>query len=298
MRILIVGAKGFIGSHFVDYFNSKGDEVFKVISSGIASNTTFLVNQLDPDFHSILDSNYFDLIINASGSKGVGFSWENTEEDHKLNVVVNQKLLQAVLDSGQNPKIIHFSSAAVYGNPQELPIKESFEPAPISPYGFHKLQAENLMQEYARLYNLNTVSLRVFSVYGPGLRKQLLWDVYQKLMAAKDGEIILYGTGKESRDFIFIDDLVFAVQQIIQKGEFTGRAYNVANGIEVSIHELVEKYLSNFSKKVELKFGGEMKKGDPVNWRADISSLSELGYQPKIEIEEGLQSYSKWIENA
>ncbi len=297
-KILVVGSRGFIGQNVKRHFEEKGDEVYSVTTSQDENQKSFQVEKLDPDYLSIFKKHEFDIVINASGSKGVGFSWENTFEDHLMNVTVNSRLLQAIVDTNQNPKFLHFSSAAVYGNPKSLPIKEDFKTEPISPYGFHKLQAETLLKEYHDLYDLQTVNLRVFSAYGPGLRKQLLWDVFQKIVKAGDGPITLYGTGNESRDFIYIEDILQAIDLILEKASFQGEVFNIANEKEVQISEIVSRFLEALNKDNEIIFGGEEKKGDPINWKADISKLKDLGYQQKNELKEGLIKYSKWIENA
>lgn len=296
MKILIVGANGFIGSHSKNYFQKKGAEVYTAVSSESQEANSFIIDKKDPNYHDIFDKNQFDVVINAAGSKGVGFSWTNPEEDYVLNVLNNSRLLQAIVDSGQNPKVIHFSSAAVYGNPKVLPIKESFDLNPISPYGFHKLQAENLLLEYHNLYGLQTCNLRVFSVYGPQLRKQILWDVYQKVKASDNSQINLYGTGGESRDFIYIDDLLEVISVVLENGIFDGRSYNVGNGIEIKISDLVGQYLEALKLEIQPVFGGEEKKGDPIHWCADIEELKKMGYSQNVSLREGLIQVAEWIE--
>lgn len=295
MKILIIGINGFIGSNLSRYFESMGHEVIGITAQGISRKNLFVIDKLTPEYDFIFQEHTFDVVINAAGSKGVGFSWENTVVDHTLNVLNNAKLLEAIKKSGQNPKIIHFSSAAVYGNPKQLPISEVDAVQPISPYGFHKLQAENLMLEYHELYGLQTCNLRVFSVFGPGLKKQLLWDVYQKILATRSGQISLFGTGAESRDYIYIDDLMSVIEILLDKGAFIGGVYNVANGIDIRIDEIVSNFIVALETDVAVSFNGEQKKGDPKNWRADIGRLKALGYEPGNNIHEELKEYAKWL---
>jgi dTDP-glucose 4,6-dehydratase/UDP-glucose 4-epimerase len=135
--------------------------------------------------------------------------------------------------------------------------------------------------------------LRIFSAYGEGLKKQLFWDLYKK---TKDQQnITLYGTGKESRDFIYILDLINAIELIANRAGFHGEVINIANGEEVFIEDCVTKFYNNFDTPVDYQFSGHGRAGDPNNWIADISTLKSLGYERKYSLEEGLQNYYKWI---
>ncbi len=190
-------------------------------------------------------------------------------------------------------KFINFSSAAVYGNPSKLPIAESFPAKPLSPYGFHKLQSEYLLTEYHKSLGLHTCSLRVFSAYGEGLKKQLFWDLYQK--AQRNDTVELFGTGQESRDFIYIKDLIRAVDLLIHHAPFEGDIFNVATGKETTIAEAARIFFSLYDPGKKFFFSGKAKIGDPNNWRADISALQSMGFQPTVTLEEGLNSYVKWL---
>ena len=293
MKLLIIGSKGFIGKHCVDFFSKNGNFVYEADIIDDDATNYFKLNPSYTDFNRIFENNKFDICINCSGSANVSFSFENPEIDFELNVVNVQKLLAAILIHNSDCKFINFSSAAVYGNPKSLPIKENFILKPLSPYGFHKLQSEFLLKEYHKFFNLKTCSLRVFSAYGPGLRKQLFWDLFLK--CSQENFIKLYGTGNESRDFIYIDDLLQAVDLVIYKSSFKGEVFNVASGKEVSIKEATEIFLKYISTETKLNFSGEQKKGDPNNWLADISSLTKLGFKQKVSFELGIKNVVKWM---
>ncbi|GGF08358.1 NAD-dependent epimerase/dehydratase family protein [Flavobacterium limi] len=293
MKILIIGSKGFIGSHCVDYFSNKGFEVWEADVNASQKEKFYKIERKNSDFSVAFKENKFDVCINASGSAHVGFSFENPSLDFELNVVNVQKILVAIRDYNSNCKFINFSSAAVYGNPKVLPISESTDCKPLSPYGFHKLQSELLLTEYHKFFGLNTCSLRVFSAYGPGLKKQLFWDLYQK--AAQNNAVSLFGTGNETRDFIFIDDLLEIIKLIIDKSPFTGSIYNVASNTETTIAQAANVFIKEFSPQKKLVFNGETKIGDPNNWVADISKISEMGFQKTVGIEEGIKKYAKWV---
>lgn len=293
MKILIIGSKGFIGSHCVDYFESKGFEVFQADISVSLESNYYQIETHNSDFTLPFKENQFDVCINASGSAHVGFSFENPSKDFELNVINVQKILVAIRDYNSNCKFINFSSAAVYGNPQILPITENSSCKPLSPYGFHKLQSELLLTEYHKFFGLHTCSLRVFSAYGPRLKKQLFWDLYQK--ALQDEVISLFGTGKETRDFIYINDLLQIIDLVIQNSYFQGSIYNVASNQEITITLASQIFLQEFSSNKKVVFNGDVKVGDPNNWLADIETLKNYGFKPQFNLHLGIKKYAEWL---
>jgi UDP-glucose 4-epimerase len=293
MKILIIGSKGFIGSHCVDYFQSKGFEVFQGDVNESKESNFYKIERQNSDFSLPFKEHQFDVCINAAGSAHVGCSFENPSRDFELNVVNVQKILVAIRDLNSNCKFINFSSAAVYGNPQFLPITENSSCKPLSPYGFHKLQSELLLTEYHKFFGLNTCSLRIFSAYGPRLKKQLFWDLYQKTL--QDEVISLYGTGSETRDFIYIDDLMQIMDLVIQHSPFQGSIYNVASHVETTITEAARVFLDEFSSEKRLVFNGEVKVGDPNNWLADMENLKKYGFEPQFNLSLGLKKYAAWL---
>jgi UDP-glucose 4-epimerase len=293
VKILIIGSKGFIGTHCVSYFQSKGLEVFQADVSTSSEVNYYQIESQNSDFSLPFKEHQFDVCINASGSAHVGFSFENPSKDFELNVVNVQKILVAIRDYNSSCKFINFSSAAVYGNPQFLPITENSTCKPLSPYGFHKLQSELLLTEYHNFFGLNTCSLRVFSAYGPRLKKQLFWDLYQK--AIKEETVSLFGTGNETRDFIFIDDLIQILDLVIHNSPFQGSIYNVASQVETRIADAAQIFINEFSPKKQLVFNGEVKVGDPNNWLADMKCLKDFGFKPQFDLQTGLKKYAEWL---
>jgi len=292
-KLLVIGAEGFIGSHCLRYFSEAGWEVWGADIHPAPLPRRFLIDSGRPDFQSIFKEQKFNVCINASGSANVGYSLEHPDHDFDLNVANVNRIISAIYKHNPDCALINFSSAAVYGNPVKLPITESQTPAPVSPYGFHKLQSEYLLKEYHRFFGLKTISLRVFSAYGPGLKKQLFYDLYRKIL---NNEVVeLFGTGKESRDFIYIDDLVKAVECIIKNGTLDGEAVNVASGKEDSIAAVAKIFNESLGGKRTIVFNGNIKAGDPVNWRADISKLISYGFRPNFITDEGIPLTAKWL---
>lgn len=293
MNILLIGSKGFIGGHVAAYF-AKQHTVFTCdVVTDYTTENYFQINPTDAAFEDIFKAQAFDVCINCSGAASVPDSLLHPQRDYELNVHNTFKILESIRKHQASCKFIHISSAAVYGNPIRIPIKELDAIAPISPYGIHKKMAEDFCAYYQSFYSLSTLSLRLFSVYGPGLKKQLFWDLHKKCMSGDSIEI--YGTGNESRDFIYVKDLVRVFELIIQKASFQGEVYNVANGIEISIREATEQFTQQLDWKGKLHFTQQQRLGDPINWCADITAIQEMGYQPKYSLAEGLQEYVVWL---
>jgi dTDP-glucose 4,6-dehydratase/UDP-glucose 4-epimerase len=279
-RLLVFGSRGFLGSS---------------LSGMLGPDTYTGINRVEDLSDEILDS--VDVLINCAGASNVLTSFQDPVKDYRNNTTLVQQLLEKIRLSGnKNIRLINLSSAAVYGNPQKLPIKESEKLNPISPYGYHKMMAEDICRMYYFCYGIKTLSLRIFSAYGPGQQKMLLWDLHQKIKNS-NGKITLFGTGEESRDFIHINDIFQQLILAINYSEFQGETINVANGKEVKIREIVELYKKHHPIRFNFTFNGQNRPGDPLNWLADISKMKEWGFQSKVTIEEGISDYIKWVKS-
>jgi len=295
MNILIVGSEGFIGSHCASHFLSKDHQVIglDLFEQSTGHYRYIKVSRLSPEFDEIFEKESFDLVINAAGSGNVPYSMQHPVSDFEANCLDTIRILDAIRKHHQHAKYIHLSSAAVYGNPEKLPVKEEDRLQPLSAYGWHKLMSEHLCREYTQIYSLKTAILRPFSVYGEGLKKQLFWDLFQK---SKQGtSVSLIGTGKESRDFIHVSDLAKAIDCISEKSPLNGEAYNLASGRETTIADAVSTFFQAMQLKPSLEFNGVTRSGDPLNWRADISRLSHLGFVPAVDLNSGMQRVAKWM---
>ncbi|WP_456439184.1 NAD-dependent epimerase/dehydratase family protein [Psychroserpens sp.] len=294
MNILVIGSKGFIGSHCASFFLVKHNVWQCDVVVDYTTQQYIQVDSTNADYTEVMQLCDFDVCINCSGAANVSDSLKNPQRDFMLNTTNVFKQLDAIRKFNSNCKYINISSAAVYGNPKSLPISESHALNPISPYGLHKRMAEDICKEFYEIYKIQTCSLRVFSAYGDGLRKQLFWDLYKKIN--EQSTIELFGTGNETRDFIYISDLVNAIETVINNSQFNNDIINIANGEQLSIKYVAETFGSIFDKKLQFKFLGNSREGDPKNWVADLYKLKNLGYKQKIRLEDGLKNYFKWIQ--
>lgn len=298
-KILITGVNGFIGHSAALHFGKEYEVYGMDISTeyrGVGEKVSYYQCNMSKDsaeLSMIVTSIQPDVILHCAGSANVSASVVNPMADLDGNLHSLYQLLIALKSIEKKPKIIFLSSAAVYGNPKQLPIRETDTLAPISPYGLHKLMCEQLCHYFNQVHGYKIRSLRIFSVYGDGLRKQLLWDIYQKYQST--GEIKLFGTGAETRDYIHVSDVLRAIDCVLAY-DGAEEIFNLANGEEVAVSELAETYAKKLGESESIvSFNGETRVGDPLNWRADISLLKKIGYEKHMEMDEGIGSYVEWV---
>lgn len=296
MNILIIGSEGFIGKHCVEKFLAKGYLVHgcDLVDYKTQSYIYTKISRLSPDFDFLFENQTYNYCINAAGNGSVPVSIEHPLTDFDANCGDVIRLLELIRTKSPKCKYLHISSAAVYGNPKSFPVYESASPYPLSPYGWHKLIAEKLCEEYSTLYEINIAVVRPFSVFGPGLRKQLFWDLYQKSKQTDD-KIELWGDGTESRDFIYITDLVNAIDLILTSNTGMYEIFNLATGTETTIKGIAELFYKNLDVSTPLYFNHYSKPGDPKNWKANIDKLKNIGFTQAMEIEEGIKLTAEWI---
>lgn len=294
MKILIIGSKGFIGSATNQSLEKRYD-VF-TCDTLITNSPKYFQITKQIRFKDIFKNYNFDICINCAGSANVQESFTTPLNDFNLNVKLVVELLDAIRTHNPNCKLINISSAAVYGNPTKLPVDVTDKLNPVSPYGIHKMLADEIMHYYYNVFGLLTCSLRVFSVYGEGQKKLLFWDLFNKIQSEKD-LIILSGSGQESRDYIYIDDLIQQIELTIKNTKFHGESINIANGSEVKIIEIVDLFSKYHPKKFNYQFNGLSRIGDPVNWCANIDDMIRWGYKRKVNLNEGVKRYINWALN-
>ena len=183
------------------------------------------------------------------------------------------------------------SSAAVYGAAVSIPTSESCALAPISPYGAHKRICEELCASYGRSFGVASVVLRLFSVYGPGLRKQLMWDACRK---ARAGELTFAGTGDEERDWLHVDDAASLVIAAAAQASAATPIYNGASGAGVRVRDVVGQIYRELGAGTP-RFSGETRAGDPRRYVADVTRSRSLGWSPRVELARGISQYVAWF---
>jgi UDP-glucose 4-epimerase len=297
MKILIIGSEGFIGKNILNHLINKQHSLIAcdLISNSGAVYQYFQVDINLVELKNILEKETPDVVINAAGKASVYESFREPFEDYTSNTSVNYIILDAIRKYSPHTKFVFLSSAAVYGNPLRLPVVESDPLSPISPYGFHKLQAELIAREFFECFNISSIALRIFSCYGAGQKKLLLWDLCNKARLQQD--IVLKGCGNESRDFVHVSDVASCVHHLIKKNITGFEVFNLAWGKEYSIRDTASLLVKKLNNSNTIHFEGKKNTGNPENWVADISKLSETGFAPSVNFEKGIEEYVYWFKN-
>ena len=298
-KILITGAKGFLGSNVAKYFKALGYVTYGIGHGGLSVDESKEIGldywkKDDVSIKSILEFNQiFHVIVHCGGSGSVGFSIEYPYDDFKKTVDGTLEVLEYMRVHNPNAHLIYPSSPAVQGEHPDEPIKEEYIGKPASPYGYHKKIAEDLCQNYSEKFALRVSIVRLFSVYGNGLKKQLLWDACNKILNSEN-EVLFWGTGEETRDFIHVDDVVLLFDKILEVNN-SFMIINGGTGIKYTINQIVELMRSYLEKDIKIEFNNQVNIGNPQYYWADIKKLEEIKFQDLIKFEDGLNRYVKWF---
>lgn len=290
MKILITGVHGFIGKKVFDqlkYKDIRGIGRAKSKNARIKSKKVFNKNIT---IKNLLKLNFSpDVIIHCAGSSSVGFSIENPYLDYVKNVQTTKIILDFIKKQKKKIRLIFLSSAAVYGNNCSFYNKKL---TPISIYGKNKLKSEKILIKNFSRYNCKLIILRVFSVYGIGLRKQLLWDACNKI---KRNNNQFYGSGKEIRSWININDLVGYIIYFTFVKNIKYKIIDISGNDTLNNHEFLKKVFKIFNFKKKISFNNIIKIGDPKRQIFNNKKVKSLKLKPKINLNTGLTEYIKWF---
>ena len=297
-KVLITGVAGFLGRYAAREFlragwRVSGLDVVAPENAALPPDVAYHRATLPgAELEEILRGEQPDACVHCAGRASVALSMEDPSADFHDNTVLTFEMLDALRRHAPRCRAILLSSAAVYGNPATLPVREEHSIAPLSPYGFHKRQCELLCEEFSRVYALPTLSVRIFSAYGPGLRRQVVWDICQKAMGG--ARLELRGTGAESRDFIHAADVARALVLLAENAPAQGEIYNLATGRETTISDIARLILGVLERPEPPAFDGINPSGNPFRWQADISKIAALGFAPALPLETGLRQVANW----
>jgi len=284
MRVVVTGGAGFIGSHVAAYLAERGFKVVAVDNLERASAVKRLEEAGVPlvvgDIRHV-DLPPADTVVHAAAYIYVEESWERPYEYMWNNAAATARVAKQC--AGRGARLIYISSAAVYGEPQRLPIDENHPTKPLSPYGLSKLAGEQI----TLMLTPEAAVLRLFNVYGPGQTGPYAGVITKFIERAKKGlPPVIYGDGTQTRDFIHVADAAQFVEIVLKRG--VAGIYNVGTGRAISIRELANVVMQLAGLSSEPLYAPP-RPGDIKHSTADVTKAKALGWQPQIPLEEGLR---------
>jgi UDP-glucose 4-epimerase len=285
-NVLITGGEGFIGSSLARFLAKNNNiKIFDIKTGKDIRNLDLLKNELkDVDF-----------VFHFAGLISVEESTRKPLDYIENNAIGSYNVLKAALDTGVK-KVIFASSAAIYGDYPENPKNEKMYLIPKTPYSILKLTIERIMEIF-RNDGLDTVSLRFFNIYGPGQKLNSSYSAVILIFinnALKNENLVIFGDGKQTRDFIYIKDVINACILAAERGS---GEFNIGSGIPTSINDLAKLIIELTNSKVKILYE-KQREGDIINSLADISKANELlGFKPIYDIRTGLKETINWFKN-
>jgi UDP-glucose 4-epimerase len=306
MRYLVTGGAGFIGSNTVDELVRRGHDVVVLddLSTGKEENLAGMKGKIKLLKQGILDLDGLrsacrgvDYVLHLAAQTSVPLSVKDPLETNRVNVDGTLNLLMAARDAKVR-RVVFAGSTAVYGDAPGLPKREDMQPAPISPYGASKLTAEIYGQVFHRTYGLEFVSLRYFNVFGP---RQDPGSPYSGVLsifnaAALNGtQPTIYGDGEQSRDFVYVGNVVEANLLACESKRAAGLAINIGTGSRHTLNQTLALLEKTTGKPAKAKYA-PAREGDIRHSQADITRAEDvLGYNPRVGFEEGLKHTWEWF---
>lgn len=296
--VLVTGGLGFIGRYVCRHFSLQGH---RVIGAGHGAASEVEIREigfsrwqsgdvLRPVLEALAEP--VDLIVHCAGASLVAASFGDPDAESRQSVGSAVGVMEFARHQKTRPRIVVLSSAAVYGAVTQLPIGEDAPLHPISPYGKSKLAIEQLCQKYGRDHGLEIAIVRLFSVYGCGLRKQLFWDACQKF-ARGDGRF--GGTGDEHRDWLHVHDAVRLIDAAMNHASAAVPIVNGGTGLSIKVRDALTSLRELWPAPApEITFSGEARPGDPPGYEADITRALALDWVPVQRLAEGLADYVAW----
>ncbi|MDD5146009.1 MAG: NAD(P)-dependent oxidoreductase [Candidatus Pacebacteria bacterium] len=295
-KILITGGTGFIGSHLTKELavNNKVwvlDRIKKENQPGVVFIKSDLTKKHSLSF---LDRIKFDYIFHLAGNADLNFASKHPIDDFNMNAGATLFLLEKIKSLKSRPKFVFASSVTVYGKCADSKLKENRSlTIPLSNYGVSKLAAERYVFAFASQYNIRAISLRIFSTYGPGLKRQVIYDFIDKLNS-NSNQLEILGDGSQARDMVYIDDQIKNIIKIAQKAFYKGEVYNLCSGNLYTTKELAHCVVLAMKMRPKLVFTNKIRVFDGQSWRGDSSIIKKMGCSTPTSLSTGIKKTVLW----
>ena len=306
--VLVTGGAGFIGSHLVSRLVENGESVRVLdnFTTGKEENLNGLKDKVTIFNGDICDKETVrkaldgvDYVLHQAALPSVPRSVKDPIASNRVNVSGTLNLLVESKNSNVK-RFVFASSSSVYGNPDKMPVDESFTPNPLSPYGVTKLSVEYYGRIFSQIYNLETVGLRYFNVFGPrqdpnSQYSAVIPKFINKILINENP--VIFGDGEQSRDFSYIDNVVDANMLALTAKNVSGEVFNIACGERTTLNEMITMFGTCLNTNIKAEYT-EPRSGDIKHSFANISKAKTLlGYQPKVTFKEGLKKTIDWYKN-
>jgi UDP-glucose 4-epimerase len=304
-KLWVTGGRGFVGRRVARAFSERGWSVAALGRGEWTDHSEWGVQTWHESpvsqaaLAALLETAGIpDAVFHAAGSGTVAQAVTQHREAFEDTVTSAFDVLEFLRLNSPDTVLVYPSSCAVYGQASVLPTPEDTPAAPVSPYGSHKAAVESLLDQASKTFGLRSGIIRFFSIYGPGLRKQIFWDLSRKVVQ-RDEVVTLGGTGLETRDFIHIDDAVELISVVIERvasvAPGSPLVVNGGSGRSVSIARVAELVVDALDAPTSIEFSGVQRPGDPSHYEADMKRAATLGFAPTRTIEEGVREYCEWV---
>jgi UDP-glucose 4-epimerase len=299
--VLVTGAFGFIGTSLVDSLAADGARVTALGRPGSVTGdegpspfNRIDADILDPAFAQVLGALGPDVIFHLAGHSSIQSAFANPAQDLEDNAGTTLALLEAIRAAGGSPVLVFASSSAVYGSGSHEPLREEEAKDSRTPYGASKLCAEAYVTVYARTHGIRAATARLFPLFGPGQRRHVIYDLIAKL-TRDPHHLEVIGDGLQTRDLLYISDCIHALRLVASRGDLEGEVYNVSGDVVVTIRELVSAICRHMGVEPEISYTGTFRKGGSDDWIADLTRVRALGYEPQVDLDQGLAETVAWF---
>ncbi len=294
---LVTGAYGFLGRHVARLLAASGHRVVG-LGHGSWGRTEWSEwglaswHPTDVTLDALVTyGNEPGAIVHCAGGASVAFSMAHPYEDFRRTVDSTAAVLEFARLHARGARVVLASSAGVYGEVPAAPIPESAPCTPVSPYGAHKKMAEDLCRSFSKGGGLSTAVVRLFSVYGPGLRKQLLWDACERLAR---GENSFFGTGGEVRDWLHVEDAAALLVAALESASADCPVFNGGTGVGTSVRDVLGTLFEALGRTDKPNFSAQARTGDPSTLVADASRAFAVGWRPTYVWQDGISAFAAW----